>query len=332
MNYEKWNVGKQFIASFMGLFDAEKYYTLRHQKTGSKILFAFLLAVFTCVVSFVIGGLRLSNSESLEEFVEMIPEFTYGDGRLIFQEKYATTADDMYFYVDTDCEAFCDKNRMVGPADGTDIGPEIQKMLSEGNLTQMVFVSQTNYINVKAFGNSYQAEDVNYSQVAQVLGIQYFSKGTIAYNYKGFIMKWAIIIALIMLPLRFGWIFLITLIWALIGLIVNAASRSNEDFSTVYWISFYMQTVFMVIRSLSKCIFNYGGTIMTIAFIVIFVIVLYRTLSEGDSVSGAPIAWGGGMQDMSSYGNVNNSFGVIEDDLDAFMKNGEANDNQNDLY
>lgn len=90
--------------------------------------------------------------------------------------------------------------------------------------------------------------------------------------------------SLIYIPYPFAKLFFVSLILALIALIINAACNTKETFSTLYWISFYIQSAFIMILSIGNFLTNLKGSIFTIVCLVLFIFIMYRTLKRGESV------------------------------------------------
>ena len=63
----------QIIMSFVAVVRSTKYYELRRQKTGSKVLCALLVALLTSLITIGLSGYILSKSEWLETMMRELP-------------------------------------------------------------------------------------------------------------------------------------------------------------------------------------------------------------------------------------------------------------------
>lgn len=312
----KLNPFQQLYEVFKGFTYPNSYYTLRRQSVGSRILYGLIASVIACIFTFVIGGFQISNDETLQMLIEEMPEFTYSNGILTCDKKEDQEYGDSYLYLDTDYDSFILSQDEPGKA-GTDISAKLKEILNHSNATSIMFVSSTNVVNIKRYGAQYNYQSLNLSDLFGLFGINELSKAAVLAGYKGVIMKIALLAGAIVLPFRLLGMFFFALLWSIVALIMNAVMKGKQDFPTLYWISFYIYSLIMVIMALEKSLFSWSTGTVTIVFMIIIVIMLYNTIRNGDPYL-EPVMEGNGPAQSSVP--VTGGFGVVQDNFDDFMK------------
>ena len=285
--YESYNPFMQIIKSFEGLFVHKTNYKLRKQTTASKFICALLVAILLSLLTLGIGAAKLCNSKVLASVMNDIPDFTFDNGALTLADKYESTTTDTYVLIDTTVPYYYtagdDSNTVPGSVSVSD---SIKQIATNNNFTQVMFISSSNIVLVKLITG--QVQNVKFSDMSSMLHISSFSKNTIVYGYKGFITKWAVIIGLLAIPFQLGFIFLKALIYCLIGLIVNAILKTNDDFNTIFWLTFYILIPLTVFKTIVSGLLTIGGTLIGFIFFILYIVILAFTLKNGDDDTGTP--------------------------------------------
>ena len=87
---------------------------------------------------------------------------------------------------------------------------------------------------------------------------------------------------------RSRFIFLKALIYCLIGLIVNAILKTNDDFNTIFWLTFYILIPLTVFKTIVSGLLTIGGTLIGFIFFILYIVILAFTLKNGDDDTGTP--------------------------------------------
>ena len=277
---QTYNPFVQIIKSFEGFGNSGVYYKLRKQSTGSKILCALITAFLINLISFSISAVKLCNDKDISKMINDMPDFSFENSTLSVEKKYETKTNESYIIIDTDVTYYYSGTDTDGYIDAVNIDPLIKEVSKSGNITQAVFVSQSNILSVNIFTG--QIQPVKFSELSALLHIPSFSKSDIQSGYKGFIIKWAVIIALICVPFSFGGLFLVSLFYGVLALLLKNVAKSNDEFNTLYWISFYINIAFILLKTLIKNTLPLGGGIISTIFFALFFIIMVKTLKDGD--------------------------------------------------
>ncbi|MGN0154155.1 MAG: hypothetical protein ACI4A3_06870, partial [Lachnospiraceae bacterium] len=181
---------------------------------------------------------------------------------------------------------------------------EFQTALDDSNIREIMLISKTNMISYKKYTG--QFTEMNLAEFFDLFKINVFSKQSIIDGYKGFTVKAGFIFSLFVFPYQFGKLFYMALILSLVALILNLICGSKEKYPTLYWISFYIESIILLIKIIGESFLNFGGFTLTIACLLFYICIMYRTLKSGEPVE----------KPMTSY-NIN-------DDLDTFLQNSDT--------
>ena len=328
---ESYNPFMQIIKSFEGLFVQTTNYKLRKQTTGSKFICALLVAILLALITFGIGAAKLCNNKMLAAFMNDIPEFSFDNGTLTLANRYEQTETDTYVLIDTSVPYFTTGNDSNAVTGAVDISDSIKQIAANKGLTQAMYISSSNVVVVKLLTG--QVQTAKFSDLTSILHIGTFSKDTIVTGYKGFIGKWAAIIGALAIPFMLGSIFLKALIYCLFGLIVKAIVKANDDFNTIYWLSFYILIPLGLLKTLIKSSVPIGGTLIGLVFFVLFLVILAITLNKGDENAGFAGATQMGYVVTDTFedtytGDYNNTAGSYN----ANSYTGDSANNYNNTY
>jgi len=277
----KINPFAQIYEAFRGFVFSDAFHNLRKQSTGSKIAYSVIISLLTGLLICALYAFTFVSDKELTQHMNDLPEFYYLDGEFYCEENFEATGTDSYILIDTSQTQFTQE--------------QAKTALTHSNKSEILLISKTNIIIYKSLTGEYQ--DMKLSDFMGILGIQNLSKQQVLSEYKGFIFKVAMFCSLFVVPYQFAKLFFISLILALIALIINAACNTKENFSTLYWISFYMQSAFMIILSICKPFLTLNGNIYTVVCLILFIFTMYRTLKHGEPAA-KPV----------SYTNLNNDF------------------------
>lgn len=276
----------QIFEAFRGFVFSAALYNLRKQSTGSKIAYSVIISILTGLLICVLYAFTFVSDKELTQYMNDLPEFYYSNGEFYCEEKYEGYGVDSYILIDTSQTQFTQE--------------QVKTALTNSNKSEVLLLSKTNIIIYKSLTGEYQ--DMKLSDFMGILQIQSLSKQQVLSGYKGFIFKVAMFCSLVVIPYQFAKLFFISLILALIALIINAACNTKESFPTLYWVSFYMQSAFMIILTICKPFLNLKGSIYTVVCLILFIITMFRTLKRGEPV-----------RNPATYTNLN-------DDFDNFMR------------
>lgn len=285
----KINPFAQIYEAFKGFTYSGSFYNLRKQSTGSKILYSIIISIITSLLLCGIYAVQFATDKTLNQFLNDLPEFTYVNGEFYCDSKYEDSANGTYILIDTTQNEYTQSH--------------LQNIVQDSSIKQVMLISRTNIISYRSLTGEYR--NMTLSDFLGVFGIQSFSKLQVVSGYKGLIYKVAMIIALIAIPLQFEKLFFTSLLLTLVALIINAVYHTDEDFPTLYWISFYMQSVFMMIIAIGKPLLNFKGITLGIACLILFIIRMSQTLKKGEPAAAQSL--------ISSTS--------LSDDFDSFMKN-----------
>ena len=264
----KINPFAQIFEVFRSFVSSDTLYNLRRQSTGSKIAYSAIISILTGLLVCILSAFIISTNKSLTQFMNNLPEFYYSNGEFYCEDRFEECETNTYVLIDTSQTQFTQEH--------------VKSALTKPNISQVLLVSKTNIITYKSLTGEYQ--DMKISDFMWVLQLQSLSKQQVLSEYKGFIIKVAMLFSLIYIPYQFAKLFFVSLILALIALIINAACNTRETFSTLYWMSFYIQSAFMIILSIAKPLIKLKGGIFTIVCLVLFIFIMYRTLKHGEPV------------------------------------------------
>ena len=309
---EKMNPFKQIVETMKAFTDTDIFYSLRKQSTGSKFVVALLTSIIACLLTFILGGFKLAQNKIWDEIIDTLPGFAYSNGQMIFGEKYDHAVGDRanaYVVVDTDVDtwAFPQYDSTI---QGTDVTNKVASIISSNpQIEGIIFVSKNNFILLNDININTSYQEMKWSDFFGVFGIQSLSKLQIQSHYKEAIMKFAAVLCVLAIPVYIIRLFAITLLLTLVALIIKAAQKAEEDFATLYWMSFYMQSAFMMIIALFKVCFSGKSTVWTIACFIYYITVMIRVLKNGAPMERSFVGNSGGSP----------SVGVINDDFEQFM-------------
>lgn len=309
---EKMNPFEQIVETMKAFTDTDIFYKLRKQSTGSKFVVALLTSVIACLLTFILGGFKLAQSKVWDEMIGAIPDFTYSNGQMSLGEKYDQAMGDganVYVVVDTDVDtwAFPQYDNTV---QGTDVTNKVTSIVSNPQIEGIVFISKNNFILLTDIKMNTSYQEMKWSDFLGVLGIQSLSKSQIQSGYKGVIMKFATLLFFLGIPVYMLRLFFFALLLTIVALIIKASQKADEDFTTLYWISFYMQSAFMMIIALFKVFFTWKSSIWVIACLLYYITVMIRVLKNGAPMERSFVGNSGGAPNV----------GVINDDFEQFME------------
>lgn len=305
---EKMNPFEQIVETMKAFTDTDIFYKLRKQSTGSKFLVALITSIIACLLTFMVGGFKLAQSKTWEEIIGAIPEFIYSNGQMSCEEKYDQLLINSYIMIDTDVDAWT-MPQYDSTKQGVDITSKVTSISSNPAVEQMMFISKYNIVLIRGVGATASYQEMEWSEFFGVFGIQSLSKSQIQSGYKGVIMKMATILFFFAIPVRLLGLFFFALLLTIVALIINAVQKADEDFSTLYWISFYMQSAFMMIVALLKVLVTGKSSIWVSACLIYFIVIMTRVLKNG-----APM-------ENSFVGNRGPapSTSMVNDDFEQFM-------------
>lgn len=276
MEKRKINPFIQPIECFLGYAQPGKYWDLREQSGGSKFVFALIMSIIVCCITFGIGGYTFANSKGIKGLIQEVPNFSYSDGVLDLDGQIIFTEDETCLVVDTSVNAY----HNYASDDGVDASELIEQKFTKEYVTQMILVSATNIVSVKGFGRTYQVQELTFDQLMGEFGIHQFDSQMLKNGVKPFIIKLYLIIGLVVFPFRLGWLYFMPLLWAVVALIVSGIPNKGMNFSEAYWISFYLQSTFVLIKAIIGLFFNMSTLISLIVFGAIFVVMILRIINN----------------------------------------------------
>lgn len=297
----KINPFAQIYEAIRGFTDPDAFYTLRKQSTGSKLAFSLIISV---LAAFMICGFtvfHIITDKKLENTLTTLPAFSYVNGEFFCEQAYALPSQNKYLILNSEIEKWDSailQQQALGNA--TQGYQDFQNALNDSNITEIMLISKTNMVSYKKYTG--QFSEMTLSEFFNIFGITAFSKQGIIDGYKGFSIKVGLLCSLFVFPYQLVKLFFVALILSLIALIINAVCGSKEQFPTLYWISFYMQSIILLIKIIGDSFLDFGGFTLTIACLLYYICMMYRTLKSGE-----PMA-----KTITSY-NTNN-------DLDDFLQ------------
>ena len=344
---ESYNPFAQILVSFVALVSQEGYYSLRRQKTWSKLVCAIIVALLTSFITIGIGGWMISENRDLEEVMEQIPEFSYENGSLKVDGSFEACVDGQYFLLSTDIEYFNYGNDRKDYPTAINAEDVLALAAEQYTFSQAYLISEKNLVRISNIPS--QNTSIKLSDMMRLFKINSLSKQGIVGNYKGVIIHWALIIALIWTPFKWVLLFFVPLLYGLIGLIVASILKSGDDFSDVYWISFYINIVFVIMKSVIGLFAR--RSIPWWIWVIVYLILIVLTLRQSnhhaqpavaaDRYAGNPYAGGSypGNPNAGSYtgvsvqgqnkrpqtsGNTTMSMQADDDEFNAFMAQKDA--------
>ena len=305
---ETMNPFKQLGEAIKAFEDTYIFYKLRRQSTGSKILYALIVSCIACAFSFLIGGWKLSENRSIAEFIEEIPDFMYSEGNLLLDEKYEFAVEEYYVLADTDVMSWnvpgADSN-----LEGEAISAKLAQISKNGSVNEGFFLSRTNLIRFDNLKSSPSYSNYKWTDIFGLFHIDNLSKAEVKGGYKGVILKIYLLLFLLNIPIRGIGLFFFALLWTLVALVMNAILESEEKFTTLYWICFYIQSVLMILVALFKLFLTIKTFLLFIALLVGYIVLLTKILQNGEP--GIPI-------EVPAYAGTTGSV-ILDDDFDQFM-------------
>lgn len=305
---EKMNPFEQIVETMKAFTYTDIFYKLRKQSTGSKLVVALLTSIIAAFLTVILGGFKLSQDKVWEEILGAIPDFTYSNGQMTMADKYDQLISKVYVVVDTDVDAWAFP-QYDSTVQGTDITNKVTSIVSDPQVEGIVFISRNNFILLTDVKINTSYQEMKWSDFFGVFGIQSLTKSQIQSGYKGVIMKIAAILFIFAVPGYMIRLYFLALLLTIVALIIKAAQKSDEDFTTLYWISFYIQSAFMMIIALFKVFFSWRSSVTVIACLLYYITVMTRVLKNG-----APVE--------RSYGGNSGpapNIGVVNDDFEQFM-------------
>ena len=209
------------------------------------------MAILLSFISVFIAGLKLANNKELAKALNEMPNFSYANGELNVDSKASFANNGTVFYMDTNEEAFYNGTNETGFSDAKDIQEILGTMNIQGPVQQAIFLAKKNFVMIN-YSSAQNIPPQEYSKVMPTIGITSFDKQMVIDGYKPVVLKLFTVLSGIMVILLFIHLFFITLIWSLIGLIVNAVVKADADFSDIYWISFYINGAFCIVKYVLK--------------------------------------------------------------------------------
>ena len=324
---DTYNPFVQIAKAYEGFVHSDVYYKLRRQSTKSKILCAIIVTILVNLISFGIRTAKLVTNKNLADTLNEMPDFSYDDGILSLDQKYESATSDTYISIDTDVSYYYSGTGGDGYIDPVDVAPLISKLNQTGSsIQQAMFVSQSNFLMVNYLTG--QVQQMKFSELSQIFNIRSFSKATIQSGYKGFIAKWGIILGLLYLPVRFALLFLVALIFTLLAQVGKSITKSNDDFNTIYWIAFYINIAFVIIKVLLTSLLPIGGSMLNTLFFALFIFIILKTLKAGDP--DAKNAYDATMRTISYPGMT--AAGTFSGGNDASSGSNDALSGSNDAF
>ncbi|MBR6222040.1 MAG: DUF1189 family protein [Lachnospiraceae bacterium] len=280
MYQEKINPFMQIPTSFAGFAKQKLFIKLREQSTGSKMVYAIIMAILLSFISFFVVGLKLANDKELAKALNEMPNFSYADGELNVDTTANFASSGTVFFMDTNVEAFYNGTNDTGFSNAQDIQGILATMNIQEPVQQAMFLAKKNFVFINYTTNQ-NLPPQEYSKIMPTVGITSFDKQTVLNGYKSVIIKVFAIISGIMVIILFIHLFLITLIWSLIGLIVNGVAKADADFSDIYWISFYINGAFCIVKYVLKLFISWKF-LLTCVLIGTYIGILYLALKSAD--------------------------------------------------
>ena len=310
----KINPFAQIIEAFRGFSDTSAFFNLRKQSTGSKIAYSFIISILAGLLLCILTAFSINHDKDLESMIQAMPEFYYTNGTLTCEQSYDLPVQDKYLILDCSVPVW-DEDILNQQINGTATTgyAAFQKGSDNPSTLEIMLISNTNIATYKKYTG--QLTVLPLSDFFGVFGIQALSKQIILDNYKGFVWKVAMLCSIFVIPYRYVALFLMSLILSIIALIINAVLGSKEKFTTIYWISFYMQSVIVLIKIIGSSALNMNDTALNIACVLFFCVMMYRTLRDGEP---APAT------STNVYRN--------DDDFEAFMRDTAPNPSVSPIY
>ncbi|MBE5942098.1 MAG: DUF1189 domain-containing protein [Lachnospiraceae bacterium] len=279
--YTKVNPFLQIIEAFKGVYSPESLYNLRKQSTGGKILYAIIVSILIAIIVCGWVVFTINTDEELENQLLQLPNFSYASGSFYVEEEIVLAADNSYLIINTNQEKW-DLATLKKQAFETSSGgyKEFQKALDNSNATQIMLISQTTMVTYEK--NTGEFIELPLYNFLNALGIRTFSKDIILDGYKGFVAKTGFSLGLFIVPFTIINLFFTTLFLALVALIINAVCKSNESFATLYWISFYVQSVLTIIRAIGSSMLSINDFRLSSICFIVYIVIMVRTLQTGD--------------------------------------------------
>lgn len=279
--YTKVNPFLQIIEAFKGFYSPESLYNLRKQSTGSKIVYSIIVGILLAIIICGWAVFSINTDEEFENELQQLPNFSYASGSFYFEEEIALAAEDSYLIIDTDQNEWELETLQQQAFGTTSNGYKVfQEALNDTSVTQVMMLSRTNIVTYKKYSGEFV--EMSLSDFFGFFGIRTFSKDIILDGYKGFVTKVGIICGVIIAPFQASNLFSAALLLTLIALIINAVCKSSESFATLYWISFYVQSVLMIIKAIGTSVLNINDFILSFVCLIAYIVIMVRTIKKGD--------------------------------------------------
>lgn len=255
----------QIFETVCAFFNTEKFYNLREQSIGSRTIYVFIISIICSIIFCSIHAVTMGDV--LGEMIDILPEFSYSNGCIQCVEQYEMLENGLYISVNTE-----------QPVYNSDY---LYKLAEQPDIVAVVLVSATNYLIYVEDEKDYH--ELKYAELFEMMGIDFITKQQILSGYPGFVIKIAIVFIFLIIPYNLMKLFGFALMFTLFALIIKSIKGSSASFSTLYWISFYMESFFLIAISIGKPLFSDYGWVLHLACLLIFVITMNRVLKHEDS-------------------------------------------------
>lgn len=279
--YIKVNPFMQIIDAFSGLVKPDALYNLKKQTIASKLIYSIIIAILSTIMICGFTVLRINTNKAIEQFISGLPGFYYVNEEFYCDASYDTAAGNSYLILDSDQEVW-DVNILNNQVYGTKTAgyKSFRTALENEDVIQVLLISKTNMVTYKKYTG--QFSELKHSELFGLFGIDTFSKDIILSEYKGFVVKIGLLCSLVIAPMEWVHLFFTALLLSVVALLINATIGNKENFPSLFWISFYIQSALALIHSFLTSLFNLGDFITSCLCFLIYIIVMIRTLKRGD--------------------------------------------------
>ena len=264
----------QIIFIFTASVRTENYYTLRKVGLLSRILCGVLVAVLAPLILFLTIGMQVCNSSEFKTGLEEIPEFSFINGELQFEEPYESDLETMYLYVDTDVYRFTLKDS--SPQSLSEVGAKtiLDQLSQKSNYRYIVLFSRTNAV----VRNGWRTQVVSYRDLSGRLNVWVLDKELLQRRLTNWILKIMYWVSMVYMPLQLGLIFGVPLLYGLVGLIVGKIIKSDSSYADVYWIAFYMNLELVLLKSILEPWVPVPSVVLNGVGLILVTVQMIRTL------------------------------------------------------
>ena len=327
MTDQKYNPFLQIVKAFVGIGKQEEYFILRKQKTGSKLLTALIVAVLMTLLVIGVTGVQVVNNEDLNRLVRAIPAFSLANGELHMEGKVRECYDGQFIMIDTDVEYFSDEVGGSSDSDAVSVKDILREASEKEHIIQAIFLSRKNMVVVS--NNPSQNGSVNWKDIPIN-----FSNESIVNGYQSFLTKIFVIAALFYLPWRYMLLFFVPLMFAVIGLIIEAVIKSDQQFADIYWMTFYCNIVLVILKCATSYIVKIPGIVWLALYIAFMIILLNyaKNHMRYPQVAGSSVNPYNGIQNNQAtptWGPTASSNFNDDEEFNRFMSQGEDKDKDN---